>query len=70
MQFEGCVADHRGHSPWGRNGAAYSFDLCCMDSLNEVLKVYPPLKLKVFVGDITADMEGIMRSWLELQRKS
>ena len=39
-------------------------------SLNEVLKVYPPLNLKVFVDDITADMEGQMRSWLELQRKS
>ena len=28
------------------------------DALGEVMKVYPPLKLKVFVDDITAFMDG------------
>ena len=28
------------------------------DALSEVMKVYPPLKLKLFVEDVTAFMEG------------
>ena len=31
-----------------------SFELCCMTRVGEVTKFCPPLKLRVFVDDITA----------------
>ena len=35
-------------SSFGRNGAACSFAFVLQDALTEVMKVHPPLKLKVF----------------------
>ena len=38
------------------------------DAFSEVLKIYPPMKLKVFVDDITACLEGRNKDQTLLRR--
>ena len=39
------------------------------DALSEVTQIYPPLKLRVFVEDIAAFMNGKIRKWWRSLRK-
>ena len=39
------------------------------DALSEVTKIYPPLKLIVFVDDITALLKGKIKMWRKWQRR-
>ena len=57
VQFEGCAAEQLQtitailpKSKW----SCLLLRLVLQDALGEVMKVYPAMKLKVFVGDITA----------------
>ena len=45
------AADHHGNSSWVRM-ELFAPSHCAQDVLSEVLRVYPLLKLKVFVDDI------------------
>ena len=38
------------------------------DALCEVTKLYPPLKFRVFVGDITAPMKGRNKELAEMAK--
>ena len=59
VQFEGCVAE--------RPETISAFVL--QDAMTEVTQTYPPLKLKVFVDDITALLKGERRDIAELAKK-
>ena len=57
MQFEGCVAERLQTitailpvSEW----SSLALRIVLQDALSEVTQIYPPLKLRVFVDDITA----------------
>ena len=39
------------------------------DALSEVTKIYPPLKLRVFVDDITASVTGRNEEAAEMAKK-
>ena len=57
LQFEGCAtSDPHSCSSWVEVELP-TFRRVLQDALSEVMKVYPPLKLKVFVADIAAFME-------------
>ena len=53
VQFEGCAAE-----PLPTKWSCLLLHIVLQDGLNEVVKVYPPLKLRVFVDDLTAFTEG------------
>ena len=55
-------------SSLGRSGAVFSF-IVLQDALNEVLKVCPPMKLKFFVDEITALMEGRSKELAGIEEK-
>ena len=57
MQFEGCVAEPLQTITAILPGSKWSCLLLLivlLDALSEVAKIYPPLKLRVVVDDITA----------------
>ena len=59
--FEECVAEPLQIITAILPGSTWSCPLLrivSQDAASEVMKVYPPLQLKVFVDDITAFMEG------------
>ena len=61
VQFEGCVVEPLQNITDILPGSKWSCLLLrtvLQDALSKVVKVFPPLKLKVFVEDITAFMEG------------
>ena len=60
VQFEGCVAEPLQAITANFFGSKWSCSLrvVLQDALSEVMKVYPPMKLQVFVDDITACLEG------------
>ena len=74
MQFEGASRSRcRPSRPFssGRNRTVLQ------DALSEVMKVYPPLKLRVLVDDVTAfmderykDLPGIAEKVLKLLKKA
>ena len=51
------VANHRGILP-GSEWSCLILRILLQDALSEVLKIYPPLKLRVFVDDNTAPVKG------------
>ena len=56
-QFEGCAAEPLTTITAVLPGSKWScllVRIVLQDALNEVIKIYPPLKLRVFVDDITA----------------
>ena len=61
VQFEGCVAEPlqtiTAFLP-GSNWSCLLLRIVLQDALSEVTKFYTPLKLKVFVDDITALLTG------------
>ena len=55
VQFEGCAAEPPRTITAILPGSKWNCLLLLLqDALSEVLKIYPPLKLRVFVDDITA----------------
>ena len=50
----------------GRNGACLLVRIVLQDALSEVTKIHPPLKLRVFVGDITALLKGRNKKLVEM----
>ena len=57
MQLEGCVAEPLQTITAILPGSKWScllLRVVLQDALSEVTKIYPPLKLRVFVDDITA----------------
>ena len=62
VQFERCVAESLPTITaifLGSTGSCLLLRMVLQDALSEVMEVYPSLKLKVFVDDITAFMEGM-----------
>ena len=61
VQFEGCVAEPLQTITailFGSKWSCLLLRVVLQDALSEVMKVYPPLNLRVFVDDITAFMQG------------
>ena len=50
----------------GQNGVACSCAIVLQDALSEVTKILPPLKLRVFVDDRTAFMNGRNKDLVEM----
>ena len=72
VQFEGCVAEPLQTITAFLPGSKWSCSLLrivLQDALSEVTKIYPPLKLKVFVDDITALLTGENRNIAEVAKK-
>ena len=70
VQFEGCVAEPLQTVTAILPGSKWSCLLLrnvVQNALSEVTKFYPPLKLRVFVGDITALLKGKTKSWQRWQ---
>ena len=69
VQLEGCgraVTDHLGHparSKWSCSR------IVLQDALSEVVKIYPPLKLRVLVDDITALVKGRNKEVADMAKK-
>ena len=61
VQFEGCVAEQLQPIPASLPGSKWSsllLRIVLQDALSEVTQIYPPLKLRVFVHNITAQVKG------------
>ena len=61
VKFEGCVAEPLQTITAILPGSKWScllLRILLQDAFSEVMKVYPPLKLTVFVDEITASMDG------------
>ena len=61
VQFEGCVAEPLQTITAVLPGSKWScllLRVVLQDALSEVTKIYAPLKLRVFVGDVTALLVG------------
>ena len=64
VPFEGCVVGPLQTTTASLLGSKWScllWRIAPLDALSEVMKVCPPLELKVFVNDFTACMEGAKR---------
>ena len=62
-QFEGCVAERLQtftaiQFSQGQKGSCLLLGSVLQAALSEATKIYPPLKMRVFVDDITAFMNG------------
>ena len=67
VQFEGCVA-----APLQTISSKWScllLRIVLQDALSEVTKIYHPLKLRIFVDDITALFKGENREIAEMAKK-
>ena len=72
MQFEGCVVEPLRTITAILPGSKWScllLRIVLQDGLSEVTKNYPPLKLRVFVDDITALPKGKHREVAEKAKK-
>ena len=72
MRFEGCVAEPLQTittilplSKW----SCLLLRIVLQDALSEVTNIYPPLKLRVFVDDLTALLMGKNREVAEMAKK-
>ena len=68
VQVEGCVAESLQTLP-GSKWSCLLLRLVLQDALSEVAKIYPPLKLRVFVDDITALLRRSKRVVAEMATK-
>ena len=69
VQFEGCVAEPLQTITARLLGSKWScllLRIVLQDALNEVTKILPPLKLRVFVDDSTAFMNGRNKDLVEM----
>ena len=65
VQFEGCAAEPLRTTTAvlpGSKSSCLLLRIVLQDALSEVMKIYPPLKLRVFV-DITAVVKGSIEKW-------
>ena len=72
VQVEGCVAESLQTITAILPGSKWScllLRLVLQDALSEVAKIYPPLKLRVFVDDITALLRRSKRVVAEMATK-
>ena len=72
VQFEGCAAEPLRTITATLPGSKWScllLRVVLQDALSEVTNCYPPLKLKVFVEDITALLMEKTDKWLEWQSR-
>ena len=69
VQFTECVAEAIPAIFLGSKWSCLLFCTVLRDALSEVMEVRPLLKLKVFVGHITAFMEGQTKSCQVLRRR-
>ena len=72
MQFEGCVAVLLQTNTAILPGSKWScllLRIVLQDALSEVTKIYQPLKLRVFVDDITALLIGRNKGVAEMAKK-
>ena len=71
VQFEGCVAEPLKTITAILPGSKWSCLVLriLQDALSEVTKIYHPLKLRVFVDDITAFSKGVNREVAEAANK-
>ena len=73
VQLEGCVAEPPQTITAMLLGSQWSCLLLCIvlqDALSEVMKIYPSLKLRVFVGAITALAKGRKKDVTEMSKQS
>ena len=71
-QVEGCVAEPLQTITAIMPGSKWScllLRIVLQDALSDVTKIYPPLKLKVFVDDIKAFLKGKTGRWRKWQRR-
>ena len=72
MQFEGCVAEPlrtvTAILP-GSKWSCFLLRIVMQDALSEVTKIYPPLKLGVFVDDITALLVEKNKVMADMEKK-
>ena len=72
MQFEGCVAVLLQTNTAILPGSKWScllLRIVLQDALSEVTKIYQPVKLRVFVDDITALLIGRNKEVAEMAKK-
>ena len=72
VQFEGCAADPLTTITAILPGSKCWYSLLrivLQDALSEVTKIYPSLKLRFFVGDITALVKGRNEDVAEMAKK-
>ena len=72
VQFEGCVAEPLRTITAILPGSQWSgllLRIVLQDALSEVTRIYPPLKLRVFVDDITALLMGKNKVVAEMAKK-
>ena len=72
VQFEGCVAEPLQTISAIFPGTTWSclfLRIVWRDALSEVTQIYPPLKLRVFVGYITALLKGKNGDMAEMAKK-
>ena len=72
VQFEGCLAEP--HQPitailQGSKWSCLLLRVLLLDALSEVTEVYPLLKLRVFVDDITVLLHGRNKELVEMAEK-
>ena len=64
-----AVANHHGRCEPGSEWSCLLLRIVLQDALSEVMKIYPPLKLRVFVDDITAPLKEKTEKWRKWQRR-
>ena len=72
VQFEGCAAEPLRTITAVLVGFKWSclqLRIVLQDALSEVMKIYPPLKLRVFVDHISALVKGKIKNWRKWQRR-
>ena len=72
VQFEGCAAEPLQTISATLPGSKWSclfLRIVLQNALSEVTKIYPPLKLRVFVDDITALLKGKNREIAQMPMK-
>ena len=72
VQFEGCAAEPLTTITAILPGSKWScllLHIVLQDALSEVTKIYPSLKLRVFVDDITALVKGKNNEVAEMAKK-
>ena len=63
-----AVRNHHGILP-GSKWSCLLLRIVLQDALSEVMNIYPPLKLMVFVDDITALVKGCNKEVAEMAKK-
>ena len=65
----GAAPDHHGHLARVQVELLAFTRIVLQEALSEVTKIYPSLKLRVFVDDITALVKGRNKDVAEMEKK-